>query len=807
MRNKKRIRNAAKKGASGVTGILLLIAKILATVLLIIVTTGVIFACIFTVYIKTNLTTQMDVTLESFKMNLTSAIYYTDPDTGADVQMVELQSTEFRTWVDYKDIPQDLIKAVISIEDQRFYSHHGVDWYRTAGAFVNMFLGMKNTFGGSTITQQLIKNLLEQNEVTVQRKLLEIFRALELEKKYEKEDILEWYLNYVYFGHGRYGIAAASNYYFDKDVSELTLAEMAAIVGITNNPSMYSPYVSAERNKERQEIILAKMLEQGYISQAEFNRAKAQTLTFKRGSSGKDVSVTYTWFEEAVITDAQKQIAEESGVSLKVANTLLFSGGYKIYATMDPKIQAIVDAYYENTENFATKNTYLQSGIVITNPYTGDIVALSGGVGEKVGNRILSRATSTKRSPGSSIKPLASYSLAMDLGLITPDTLIEDSKDVTLNGTTWMAKNDSRTYTEGGIVTIRDALRRSLNTVAAQLVDMLTPEVSYRFMTEELGFTSLVPDDAAYAPMALGQLTNGVTVREMAQGYSIFPTLGIYRSTRTYTHISDQDGNIVYTNEPETHTAIKESTAYWMTSMLTDAVASGTGTAARIKGMPTAGKTGTSGSSKDRWFCGFTPYYLAAVWVGYDIPAKISWSGNPAAQIFKTLMTEIHADLEAKNFTKPADIRLEPVPGVETIDYTVRGVDAEGNLLYEQVGSGIVGRDVEVTAQPLEGYILLSPETATILLTEMSSVNTAEFRYMPEEPEVTDDPTVTDDPQVSDDPGTLPTPGPDDPAPKPSPTPTLGPDDPPPSPTPTPGPDDPAPKPSPSTPPDEAGGE
>ena len=221
-------------------------------------------------------------------MSLSSVIYYIDPDTGREIELVTLQSSEYRRWVDYKDMPEHLINALVAIEDHRFFSHHGVDWWRTSGAFINMFLGMRDTFGGSTITQQLIKNLTHEDDVTVQRKLLEIFRALEYENRYDKEDILQLYLNLVYFGHGCYGIGAAAHYYFSKDVSDLTLEESAAIIGITNNPSKYSPYVNREENKNRQELILSQMKLRGYIkSEEEYQQAVNKPLNFQRGEDDK----------------------------------------------------------------------------------------------------------------------------------------------------------------------------------------------------------------------------------------------------------------------------------------------------------------------------------------------------------------------------------------------------------------------------------------------------------------------------------------------------------------------------------------
>ena len=259
-------KDVAVTGAHTVGGVISMVFKIIGTVLLVGITSLLVFACIFSIYCKTTFSTGVEVEYEEFALNLSSVIYAMNKDTGEYEELVTLASSEYRMWVDYAEIPEHVEHAVVAIEDKRFYEHQGVDWYRTSGAFVNMFLGMKNTFGGSTITQQLIKNVTENNDVTVQRKLLEIFQALEFEKKYEKDQIIEWYLNEVYFGHGCYGIGAAARYYFGKEVSDLTIAEAACIIGITNNPSLYSPFINPDNNKERQEAILFEMYDQGYIT-------------------------------------------------------------------------------------------------------------------------------------------------------------------------------------------------------------------------------------------------------------------------------------------------------------------------------------------------------------------------------------------------------------------------------------------------------------------------------------------------------------------------------------------------------------
>lgn len=753
------VQDVAKGGARTAGHIAMTVLKVIGTIILMMITTCLVFACIFTIYCKSNFSSGLDVDYDDFAMSLSSVIYAKNKDTGEYEELVTISSSEYRMWVDYEDIPVDMEHAVVAIEDRNFYKHHGVDWYRTAGAFVNMFLNMSDTFGGSTITQQLIKNLTDDDEVTVQRKLLEIFRALDFEKKHDKWEIIELYLNLVYFGHGCYGVGAAAQYYFGKDVSELTLAEIACIIGITNNPSLYSPYIYPENNKRRQEIILNEMYEQGYISLEQRDEAIAQELVLDTGDDeeGDDSSSLYTWFEEAVRDDVIETLAEIRNCSEETAELLLMTGGYQIYSTIDLDVQKAIDTIYENLDEIPSvwgSSQQVQSAIVIVDPYTGDIVGMAGGVGEKTVDLGMNRATDSTRPPGSAFKPIASYGPALEYGLITPNTRMEDSKDLTLSGTTWMPNNVDFSYR--GVVTVRQAMMLSLNTVAATIVDMLTPQVSYEFVTEKAGLTTLVPEDADYAAMALGQLTYGATVRDMASAYTMFVNKGVRSTGRTFTHIYDSDWNLVYENKTEQVAAISEKTAYWMTDMMQTNV--DYEVEPDIYGMPTAGKTGTSEERWDRWFVGYTPYYVAAVWTGYDMPTMMSCYGNPSSQLFKKVMTLVHENLEYRDFNVPEDTYLTPVPGVEEVSYTVRGVDEDKNVIYEETYSGIAGRTAEVKAPTIEGYTLVSTEsTVSIVIgdtTEVEFVYKSDTPKEPEEPEEPEEPVP--EPEPDPDPGTDP---------------------------------------------------
>ena len=644
---------AADTAADTVVGAVGLVAKIVVTVLLVILTTTLLLACVFAFYVKTCLTEDIDVSLSDYQLS-ESSIIYCETSAGEYKELATLHGSENRIWVDLEDIPDYLVKALVAIEDHRFYEHKGVDWYRTVGAMFTMLTGGDDSFGGSTITQQLIKNLTGNKEVTVQRKLIEIFQALEFEKKYDKDEIIEWYLNAVYFGEGCDGIYTAAQKYFGKEPSQLTLAESASIVGIVNLPTYYSPFYSEENNKERQETVLRRMYEFGYISYDEYEEAKNEQLVFTRSDNEVADQEIYSYYVEAVIKDVTEDLMEQKGISQDTARQLLYNGGYRVYSCLDPYIQECVDNVYLDVENFPkpyrANDQQLQSAMVIMDPYTGEVVAMSGGVGEKTGNLVLNRATDALRAPGSSFKPLAVYAPAIELGLITPSTLVNDAprEEVEMSQNQWYPNNSDFKYR--GIIDIATGVRLSLNTVAAQVLDKLGLDASTNFLKNKLGVTSLVPDDYNYASLALGELTNGISVLEMAQAYCTFDNSGIFTEARTYSRVTDAAGNIVLDNQPKTHVAMKSSTATNITSLLFSAANYGTGSESIFSGQAIAGKTGTSSYNWNRWFAGYTPYYVGVVWTGFDQPEQMYVYGNPAAQVWRRVMQQVHAGLEYKSF-------------------------------------------------------------------------------------------------------------------------------------------------------------
>ena len=652
---------------------------ILGTILLIGVVTCAMFAGIFMTYVKTTLAPTLDVDIDDYNMSQSTIVYYTDKDTGEDVEMETLKAKEYRILVDYDQIPDAMWQAAVAIEDKRFFEHHGVDWQRTIGATVNMFFKQRNTYGGSTITQQTLKNMTKDNKPYVNRKVREIFRALEFEKKYTKPQILELYLNYIYLGKGCYGVEAAAKYYFDKDVWELSTAECASIIAITNNPSLYGPMYKItytrddgttvtprQLNKQRQETILEQMYKQGYIkTEAEYEAAVNEELHFIEREGNADETLQQddkdqqyqSYFVDQVRRDVTSDLMELWGLDKKATETKLLSGGYRIYTTMDPDIQAIAESVYADRGNLknltSASGQLIRSGITIVDVTNGNVVAMVGDMGEKQGDMVWNYATDVHQC-GSSIKPISTYAAALENGAITMADSFDNYPVQLLNGTPW-PKNSPPGYS--GMVSLQYGVAQSLNTVAVRTILKLGLDKSYQFMTENMGITTLTEEDrGATGALALGGLSRGVTTEEMAAAFAAFANGGIYNSPRLYTRVTDADGNVILENETETHVAMKESTAYFMNQLLQGAVRNGTGASANFGNMAIAGKTGTTSDNYDRYFAGYTPYYAAAVWTGYKNNERISYSGNPALTLWRKVMSQVHEGLEYKSFPKASGL-------------------------------------------------------------------------------------------------------------------------------------------------------
>lgn len=642
------------------TGIGHLLSRILITLVLIGVLCGCFCGIAFAMYVHIYINPSAQETAAEISkglgLNLNSFIYAKESDSDEYTLYETIKGKENREWVDSDKIPDTLKNAVVAIEDERFYKHHGVDWVRTIGAVKGWLLG-GTQYGGSTITQQLIKNITADNDYSVKRKVNEIFRAFALEKEIDDKDrILVMYLNTIYLGYNSYGVQTAAMQYFDKDVSQLDLAESAVLAGLTNNPSIYDVYNHPEKVKERQETILAQMLDQKMISQEEYEAAVAEELNYRPYEEyQQEVKSTYSYFTDEVIKDVINDLMTEKGYSRLVAENMVYSGGLNIYATIDTKVQNALDEVWANADNFPNTEKYgeiPQSAMVITDKQ-GNIVGIAGGRGEKTSSRGFSYASDARRQPGSSIKPLATYGPAMDAGIATPDTTVYDRALIQdEEGNPW-PMNDGK-YPTGRAMTVKEGMTRSLNTISAQLLKQLTPQKSYEFMTQQLGFKLVdsrtnedgtVQSDIDLAPLALGALTDGVTVREMAGGFSTFINDGVYGGTRTYTKVTDSEGNTIMENTPNTDKGFTNvRTAYYMLDCLQNVTAHGTAYGIQLDGVETGGKTGTTTSNTDIWFCGITPKYSGAVWVGYEHNYRLDGLyGRNAAEIWLAVMQKVHA--------------------------------------------------------------------------------------------------------------------------------------------------------------------
>lgn len=688
-----------------------------ATVVLIVLICGAVFVGTLGDYLQEDILTEAaDWSLDDYVLEETSFIYYVDSN-GDIQQLQQIYTTTDRQWAYLDEMPQALIDATVAIEDKRFYEHQGVDWITTVKACLNMFFGGDDQFGGSTITQQLVKNSTGEKSVTVQRKVMEIFRAQICERDYDKDVIMEQYLNRIYLGRGCYGVKSAAAQYFGKELQSLTVAECASLISITNNPSLFDPtsesvYMykgeerdAAGRNRYRQLNVLSEMLTQGYLTDEEYEEAVAQEMVFKKGIADEDrwtvcdnpdcgyegtrsnfilegntyycpvcgspTSVAtnasqsiYSWFVDAVIMDFASYLAEQDG---KVWEDLgkedrdlylerIQKGGYHIYTTLDMDVQNQVDTIYQNLDNIPKTNStqQLQSAIVVIDNRTGDVVALSGGVGEKDTFLGYHRATQAKLQTGSAQKPISVYAPAFESGKVTPASVMKDLP-FTYDGGNW-PKNDNRQYQYAR--TVYQGIVSSVNTISVNTLNTIGTEYAYSFAKYNFGLNHLVEaytasngevkSDVGLAPLALGALTVGATVQEMSAAYATFANDGVWREPRLYTKVYNSNGQLVVDNTQDSRKILSDKTVDYMNYCLYNAANYGTGGAAIFGGQYIAGKTGTTSSNRDRWFCGYTTHYTAAVWVGYDQPEQINLGTNPAAQLWKKVMQPIHEGLPAQ---------------------------------------------------------------------------------------------------------------------------------------------------------------
>ena len=596
---------------------------------------------------------------------------------------------ENRIWCASDEIPDVVRHALVAIEDKRFYRHHGVDWLRTGKAFLNYVLRFDEPFGGSTITQQLVKNVSGENDVKSERKIREILRALRLEKRFDKDEILTFYLNVIPLANRCYGIGAAASFYFGKTPSELTAAEAATLAATTNAPARYDPLRYPERNRERRDLILSMMEELGYLTKEEADEARAETVTIKseRGDAGTRI---VSWYTEAVLNDVIRDLVEKKGLSEGAATALVYRGGLVIEICCDGTVQRTAERVCREADP-ADGNL----AVWVVDPKTGEVLAAVGGAGKKMVNRGLHYATDALRPPGSALKPLSVYAPALRAGLIHWATVFEDLPLRTVDGEPW-PRNANGQY--DGRIGVHDAIARSKNTVAVRVLEKLGIDASFDFLQNECGFSSLVGEeydgnrrrysDRSEAPLALGQLTHGVTLRELADAYSIFACEGVLTRSVTYRTVRNPKGEILLSNEVERRRVLTPAEAAVMIGMLTETVEYGTARSLTVSSVvPTAGKTGTTTGARDRWFVGFTPTLLCGVLSTSD---GVSCEGTPRSPlpVFDAILKAAHADIlngteEAPEFRIPS--------GVLALPFCKDSGDLPGELCEEDLRGERIG--------------------------------------------------------------------------------------------------------------------
>ncbi len=597
--------------------------------------------------------------IRNLELNMTSVVYAKNED-GEWVEHKRLHGDENRIWVSLDNIPKDLQNAFIAIEDEDFEKHHGVDWQRTILAVANqLFKFSAVDFGASTITQQLVKNITSDNERLYTRKIREIVRSIIIETELSKNEILEAYLNTIALGNGINGVRVAANYYFSKEVDELTLAEIAAIAAITKNPSKYNPASNMKENQKRRRTVLVKMFELGFISEKELQDAYYEKIKLDFSQKEEVDGQINDYFVDTLIEEVIEDLAEKFGCDKKIASQMFYNSGFKIYSTMETSVQSAMEEvyldskryFYEKKRNDDGELENVQSAMTILD-YNGNIVGIVGGAGEKTVNRGLNRAYNVPRQPGSTMKPLGVYSLLIDNNLADYTTTVLDQpiKHYYPDG-----RSGPREWFGGYMdkVPLNYALRHSMNAVPVRLLDDVGIENSYEFLTQKLGFKHLVEKDKNASALALGGCTYGITPTESAAAFAVFGNGGMYYEPTTYKKIVDIDGKVILENKNKGKRAIGEDTATIMNRLLREVVYKEGGTGRTVAGynyrMKCYAKTGTSSEKKDSWLAGGTPYYVGSVWYGYDHNQNIS-NANMAKTIWRDVMRKIHENLMVKEF-------------------------------------------------------------------------------------------------------------------------------------------------------------
>ena len=601
----------------------------------------------------------------------TTIIYGNDED-GNEIELARLHGTENRIWCSLDEVCEDMKNAVVALEDKRFYMHDGVDWVRTIGVVVEYHFSQ----GGSTITQQLIKNLTGENSRTFKRKYSEIKNALALEKHFDKDTILEAYLNTIYLDMGCYGVKTAAEYYFGKTPDQLTLMESAILASITNAPRKYDPIVNYDNNRKRAVECLDDMLEQGYISQERYNAALEEEVHFigvhqeteedEYDETAVEItteSEVQSYYVDYIIEQVMADLQTTYGYSESEAFRKVYFGGLKIYGAVDMRIQGIMeDVYYNRSvcfpdEEDTPEDPAIQSAMIIVD-YEGRIMGTVGRIGKKTANRTLNMSTSSRRQPGSCIKPLSCYCPAIELNTFYWSSYIPNyGIDLYGNGEIWPTNYGGDPGNPGQLMTLDEAIAPSKNTVPARIVRRLTPTTCYEFLRDRFHITTLEPADEDYAPMAIGAMAYGVTPLEMAAAYATFGNGGLYYRPWSYYKVTNASGTeIVLEPDRTPERVISEGAADVMLHLLQCVVnySSGTGYRFKIDGFKSFCKTGTTSDNCDKWIVGGTPYYVCATWAGFEYNREINinyYGSNPAGNAYKYVMNRVHRTLDEKEFT------------------------------------------------------------------------------------------------------------------------------------------------------------
>ena len=707
------------------------IGRTLATVLCLGIMLGSVVAVGMVFYVVQATANDGDLLdLDNIQLSQSSMVVATDPDTGAQVEYATLRSSNsHRVWADLEQIPSNLQYAFICTEDKDFYSEPGVNFKRTIGAMINEYLLpiYSSKQGASTLEQQLIKNLTDDNSASgidgALRKVREIYRALCLSRSYSKETILEAYLNTISFTGTIQGVQTAANEYFNKDVSQLSLWECATIASITKNPTNYNPYTNPENLINRRNFIMYNMWQQGVISEEDYRNGAAQPLVLAEEDSGKKPSTVTSYFTDALFNEVVQDIMVKEGISESEAQKLLYTGGFTIEATVNTKLQSQMENLMLNTDDayfpagwheeevtsisdddvqvfnedgtvYYYRNVRTQAAMV-TLDYDGNVLAIVGGLGEKTKSLSLNRAYNVERQTGSTIKPIGAYALGIEYGLVNWSTMLNNSplyqkQDMIIRDEDYCRKNGlmglsdkqlraypnawrswprnyGGNYGDGSDLPLWNGLARSLNTIAIRVGDLVGASNIFNFVYNTLQLNTLDPtNDVGLAQMVMGSQTKGVTPMALAAAFQIFYD-GEYTTPHLYTRVLDRDGNIYLENNATSYQALTPDTAYVMNRLLKNVLFSSVGTASgrypNSNGMEAFGKTGTASDEKDLWFVGGTPYYVTAVWWGYDAPydmtktlSKQQAKTRTCVTAWKALMEQAQADLPYKAFPTSAGV-------------------------------------------------------------------------------------------------------------------------------------------------------